>query len=99
MRLSPQQTALIKQHTADLFGPGAEVRLFGSRVDDTARGGDIDLLVTSQVPVARPALLPAQLATRLQLALGDQHIDVLLEAPNLLQLPIHRIAHAEGRLL
>lgn len=99
MRLTPQQTALIKRHTADLFGPQAQVRLFGSRVDDAALGGDIDLLVTSPVPVARPALLPAQLATRLQLALGDQRIDVVLEAPNLMALPIHRIAHTEGVLL
>ncbi|WP_157826866.1 nucleotidyltransferase domain-containing protein [Macromonas nakdongensis] len=99
MRLSPQQTALIKRHTTDLFGAQAQVRLFGSRLDDTGLGGDIDLLVTSPLPVERPALLPAQLATRLQLALGDQRIDVVLEAPNLLQLPIHRIAHAEGQLL
>ena len=42
-----------------------------------ARGGDIDLLVTSPVPVARPALLPAQLASRLQLALGEEQIDTL----------------------
>lgn len=99
MRLTEEQTRLIKQHAAELFGPQAEVRLFGSRLRDDARGGDIDLLVSSPAPVSRPALLPAQLAARLQMALGDQRIDVVLEAPNLLPQPIHRVARAEGQLL
>jgi uncharacterized protein len=99
MRLTPEQTLLIKQYAAELFGPLAEVRLFGSRLRDDARGGDIDLLVSSPSPVSRPALLPAQLAARLQMAWGDQKIDVLLEAPNLMQFPIHQRAHKEGVLL
>ena len=99
MRLTPEQTRLIKQHAAELFGPQAEVRLFGSRLRDDARGGDIDLLVTCPSPVSRPALLPAQLAARLQMALGDQRIDVVLEAPNLMPQPIHQVARAEGQLL
>lgn len=99
MRLNPPQAATIKALTQQIFGTDAQVRLFGSRTDDQARGGDIDLLVTVPHAVERPAWLSAQLAGRLQTTLGNQRIDVVLEAPNLLQLAIHRIAHEEGILL
>ena len=47
MRLSADQIEAIKQETAHFFGADARVWLFGSRVDDTARGGDVDLYVQS----------------------------------------------------
>ena len=99
MRLSSDEAQRIADEVRAVFGPHAQVRLFGSRVDDRARGGDIDLLVTVPQAVERPALLAAQLGARLQLALGEQHIDIVVEAPNLLPQPIHRIAHEQGVLL
>lgn len=45
MRLSPDDIDAIKTATREAFGETAVVRLFGSRVDDTLRGGDIDLHV------------------------------------------------------
>ena len=47
MRLSPDQTRVILQCVRQQFGVDAGVMLFGSRLDDGARGGDIDLLVES----------------------------------------------------
>lgn len=78
-----------------MFGPAAQVRLFGSRATDSSKGGDIDLMVSCPAPIERPALL----AAHLQLSLGEQHIDVVLEAPNLSTTAIHRIAREEGILL
>jgi predicted nucleotidyltransferase len=46
MRLDPSAVAAIREETLAL-DPAAEVYLHGSRVDDTARGGDVDLLVVS----------------------------------------------------
>ena len=70
------------------------MRLFGSRVDDHARGGDIDLLVELDHAVAQPALFSASLGAQLQRALGDQRIDIVIAAPNVREQPIHRVARA-----
>jgi predicted nucleotidyltransferase len=99
MRITSHQASVIKTQTVQIFGPQAQVWLFGSRVDDQARGGDIDLLVAVPQMVERPALLPAQLAARLQMVLGEQRIDVVLQAPNLKQQPIHVVARSQGILL
>ncbi|MDH5508566.1 MAG: hypothetical protein OEZ02_15195 [Anaerolineae bacterium] len=42
MRLNPRQIDANQQAVSELAGIDATVRLFGSRTDDNARGGDID---------------------------------------------------------
>lgn len=43
MRLKPREVTVIKAAARDAFGEKAVVRLFGSRDDDSLRGGDLDL--------------------------------------------------------
>lgn len=45
MRLTAEEVAAVKDSARVAFGDSAVVRLFGSRVDDNERGGDIDLHV------------------------------------------------------
>jgi predicted nucleotidyltransferase len=99
MRLSPDQARTIVVATQELAGPDARVRLFGSRLDDRARGGDIDLLVECPRPVARPVWLAAQITARLQRRLGDRRIDVLVIDPATELQAVHRVAQTEGVLL
>jgi predicted nucleotidyltransferase len=47
MRLTKQQTHTIIQTVSRLAGTEAVVHLFGSRLNDQAKGGDIDLLIES----------------------------------------------------
>ena len=48
MRLTPQQIDTIKTTVQQTLGEGAVVSLFGSRLDDQRRGGDVDLLVEAE---------------------------------------------------
>jgi predicted nucleotidyltransferase len=96
MRLTPSERAAIADVVARLAGHEARVTLFGSRTRDERRGGDIDLLVELPAAVERPALLAAQLETALARVLGEQKIDIVLAAPNLRELAVHRVARREG---
>jgi predicted nucleotidyltransferase len=99
MRLSDPQIAAIRQVVLEQAGVAATVRLFGSRLDDAAKGGDVDLLVEIPSPVADPAPLAARIAGRISRALDGRKVDVVLAAPNLKTLPIHEVARREGCLL
>jgi predicted nucleotidyltransferase len=99
MRLSDDQARLIVRAARELAGPQVQVRLFGSRVRDDLRGGDIDLLVECPQPVDRPVWLAARLTARLQRVLGDRRIDVLVVDPQTTLEPVHRVARAEGIVL
>lgn len=99
MRLTNEQTQVIRQLTHELVGERCNVRVFGSRLDDAARGGDIDLLLELTDTVDNPALIAAQLSARVSRAMHGRKVDVLLSAPNLMRLPIHEIAFKEGQLL
>ena len=99
MRLSPASTALIRRIVTEQAGSDARVRLFGSRLDDARRGGDIDLLVELDHPVAHPAQLSADIAARCSRRLQGRKVDVVISAPNLSELPIHTHARSRGVLL
>ncbi|MEJ5209723.1 hypothetical protein [Denitratimonas sp. CY0512] len=99
MRLSQEHIRVLKRLAEEEAGPSARLRLFGSRLDDAARGGDVDLLLELDTPVAHPAPLIARLAARASRAMDGRKVDVLLLAPNLMRQPIHDIAQRQGVLL
>ena len=99
MRLTQAQQAAIRCASAEIFGADVGVWLFGSRVDDSKRGGDIDILLDIPDPVDNPALLAARFAAKVTRLMHGRKVDVLLRAPNLMHLPIHDVALKEGRKL
>lgn len=98
MRLKAEHAEAIHRLAVQVAGAGARVRLFGSRLNDSARGGDVDLLLEVPGPVDNPAWLASVFAGRVSRALGGRRVDVLIGAPNLMRLPIHERA-LQGRLL
>lgn len=99
MRLTADQQQAIHRIVEEQLGTQAEVRLFGSRLNDHAKGGDIDLLVELNQPLDNPAEVAAGLSARIMRAMRGRKVDVLIAATNLPELPIHRIARAQGALL
>lgn len=99
MRLSPQNIAALREAIGSLAPDASAIRLFGSRLDDDARGGDVDLMIDFDHPVEHPAALSARLSVRASRAIGGRKVDIMLRAPNLTQSAIHRIAQEEGILL
>lgn len=77
MRLTNSQLTIIKQTVSHIFGVGALVYLFGSRVDDTKKGGDIDLYIVPEIKDNLPEK-KIQFLTALVMNLGDQKIDVII---------------------
>ena len=98
MRLTDYQIQVIRQLACQIAGAQARVRVFGSRLDDTALGGDIDLMLELPEPIKNPALMAAQMSAKTSRAMHGRKVDVLLSAPNLMHLPIHDIALKEGIL-
>ena len=49
MRLTPHQHTVLKNTALHCFNSDAELRLFGSRVRDDAKGGDMDLLINTSM--------------------------------------------------
>ncbi len=99
MRLTPSPIDHIRVTAHQLLGEGVRVTLFSSRVRDDLKGGDVDLLVEVNECVDNPALMSAQIASRVSRAMNGRKVDVVFKAPNLLQQPIHSIARQTGILL
>jgi len=99
MRLTKHQIDRIKQLVTEVFGSEVDVRLFGSRLDDDQKGGDIDLLVSSDALIPGKLKKSLLLTAKLQIALGDQPIDILVLDPSTPTNPIYEQAVATGAFL
>ena len=99
MRLTDYEIQSIRQLARQVGGNQSRVRVFGSRLDDTAHGGDLDLMLELPEPMDNAALMAARMFAQVSRAMHGRKVDVLLSAPNLMRLPIHDIAFKEGRLL
>ncbi len=91
MRLTTRQIDTIKKTAQALLGDGAQVTLFGSRVDDSAKGGDVDLYI--EIP--QPDLMKK---IRCKVSLQDQldmPVDLIVK-PYGDRSPIALIAKHEG---
>lgn len=94
MRLTAGQIQAIKQTVQARLGLPTQIRLFGSRLDDEAKGGDVDLHVSVVQPV--DVWAAAQCASRLERSLDGRKVDVRIWAHGQPVLPIDRVAFSQG---
>lgn len=98
MRLSDREVSAIKAAASEAFGPDATVRLFGSRVDDAARGGDIDLHIEAPAEVA-DVDHEVRFRSLVWKTLDEPQIDVVVAARGSAPRWIDRAALREGIVL
>ncbi len=96
MRLTSEQIKAIKDTTYSVLGEGSRVILFGSRVDDAKKGGDIDLLFETEHILDNRVNAIGTLYAALIRKLGDRKIDILLKDPKTPESPILEIARKTG---
>jgi predicted nucleotidyltransferase len=98
MRLSISEINIIKNVACEVWGDQAMIYLFGSRTDDSKKGGDIDLFVDleeEQEP-KRIMLQKAEFLGKLDILLGEQKIDLLVRTHYNNHLPIIKTARLNG---
>jgi len=96
MRMPPDYQKTITETAAKVFGENASVWLFGSRLDDTAKGGDVDLLIKLESPTVDKTVLGARYNALLQMKLGLQKFDILVIDPSTALKQIHQQALSKG---
>lgn len=101
MRLSKIEINIIKSVACEVWGSKTMIYLFGSRTDDSKKGGDIDLFVdleTEQEP-KEIMLQKAKFLSKLEILLGEQKIDLLVKTHYNNDLSIIKTAQLTGLAL
>jgi predicted nucleotidyltransferase len=98
MRLAPETIPALLRAVRESFTENADVWLFGSRTDDSKRGGDIDLYIETDIQhgiVTRRS----DLRRKLEEIYGDRKIDLAIRPRSRAPHPLHEIARQHGILL
>jgi len=77
MRLTNKELKAIKEYFREIFHEGS-IYLFGSRMDDSRKGGDIDLYISTK---DREDLVRKKIRflVLLKREIGEQRVDVVLD--------------------
>ncbi len=98
MRLTANEVDAIKASAREAFGPDAVVRLFGSRVHDHLKGGDIDLhfeVEEGQQHVKHAADFRWRLYDRIE----ERKVDLVFAIRGRAERAIDQVAREEGVIL
>jgi hypothetical protein len=102
MRVTPEQINVFDAYARRYFGEDAGLWLFGSRVDDSKKGGDYDFLVETSLSDADEIIeRKIALLTKLQdtAQFEDEKIDIVVNGKrkvSTFDMPIYQVARHEG---
>ncbi|RZD18147.1 MAG: nucleotidyltransferase domain-containing protein [Candidatus Acididesulfobacter diazotrophicus] len=80
MRLDKKTIEIIKNLALSYFGINTKIYIFGSRVNDIEKGGDIDIYIETYLDINSTELfnLESKYWTILQKTLGERKIDIIV---------------------
>lgn len=96
MRLDSQEIQTVRTAVERIVGAHSEVRVFGSRLDDSKRGGDLDLLIENDAPV--DALTRAELKWNLEEHL-HLPVDIIFLEKGKKRNPFQELAYSRSGIL
>ena len=97
MRLDSEIKNKIIKYANQYFGTEIKLYLFGSRVDDTKKGGDIDLYLESSKEVDINQQI--KFLNDMYKNVTERKIDLIINTPSKKDKPIFHTAKQEGILL
>ncbi|MCX7083977.1 MAG: nucleotidyltransferase domain-containing protein [Methylococcales bacterium] len=97
MRLSDFEIKTIKHLANQFYGQQAKVVLFGSRVDDSKKGGDIDVFI--ETPLETNIKDKLNFLVQLENYIGEQKVDLVVKSKNSPPKDIFNIAKSTGIVL
>jgi predicted nucleotidyltransferase len=98
MRLDPSEIQAIRQAAQAVFGDCTNVRVFGSRVRDDLKGGDLDLYLEVE-PGQATIENEMRFRALIERPLDELKLDIVLHERGRPHGPIDRIALRDGVLL
>jgi predicted nucleotidyltransferase len=98
VRLNKQQVDTLIQATHYCFGETSKIWLFGSRVDDSKKGGDIDLYIETDKDAGIIAA-KLEMLNFIWSTFGDQKIDILVRRRSQPCSAMHEIALSTSKEL
>jgi len=96
VRLKPNDINILKS-TINNYIKDAKIILFGSRVYDYKKGGDIDILVETKYQVTLKEQM--KILTDIQLNGISRKVDLLFKTPYVKEQSIFKTIHEEGIVL
>ena len=94
MRLKPYEVEAIKTAARGAFGEDVVIRLFGSRVHDGLKGGDIDLHFETEAPITDRDVLDFEHV--LFRTIDEQRVDKIFTVRGAQLSPFERICYRDG---
>lgn len=96
MRVTAEQQAVVRETVAAITDTSVRIYVFGSRLNDYARGGDLDLLLESKTRLSLLQRAQLKLALEARLAMP---VDIVSMERGVAQTAFQIIAHRQGVLL
>ncbi|HOJ65230.1 MAG TPA: nucleotidyltransferase domain-containing protein [Spirochaetota bacterium] len=98
MRINEQEEKIIKEVLTKYFGENAVIYLFGSRINDSKKGGDIDIFVEADISLKDMVKAKIKSLVELEKLLGERKIDLVIKNTSMKEELIHRNAKKGIRL-